>query len=152
MPLSRGRLPRGRVKEFSGLLCPSGLLCLFDLSAAFHTVDHLTLLQSLCISGGINGTALSWFSLYKKYTSFWKDSTSDQISLEHGVPQDSVLGPLLFVIYTIGIDSIFSRHNFHAHMYVYDIEAYAHRPSFEQTILGRTTGPCLCHLPIGLLQ
>ena len=80
------------------------LLGLFDLSAAFDTVDHLTLLQSLRISAGINGTALSWFSSYlstRNARVFWKVSTSNPISLKHGVPQGSVVGPLLFLIHNI---------------------------------------------------
>ena len=39
-------------------------LALLDLSAAFDTVDHCSLLRRLCVSHGISGAALSWISSY----------------------------------------------------------------------------------------
>jgi len=112
------------------------LLALFDLNAAFNTVDHVTLLDCLHVSGGVNGTVLSWFSSYLRSRSAlvsWNGITSDPIFLEHGVPQGFVLGALLFLIYTIGIDKIFIRHNFNVHMYADDIQAYAHCIPSEQS-------------------
>ena len=78
------------------------LLGMFDLSAAFDTVDHAILLKRLDVSFGIRGNALNWFASYLS-------GRSQQVSvhgilassfyLDFGVPQGSVLGPVLFLLY-----------------------------------------------------
>ena len=79
------------------------LLVLLDLSAAFDTVDHTNLLNRLSSDFGISGLALGWFRSYlaerEQYVSV-SDAKSDGIRLQFGVPQGSVLGPVLFTIYT----------------------------------------------------
>ena len=85
------------------------LLLLLDLSAAFDTIDHEILLQRLSVSGGVCGTALAWFRSYltgRTQSVKIHNTTSNPRLLSYGVLQGSVLGPLLFTLYSAPIASI----------------------------------------------
>ena len=79
------------------------VLALLDLSAAFDTLDHAILLRRLESTFGISGLALSWFELYlsDRTQSVVVDGLmSTSVPLVFGVPQGSVLGPVLFTLYS----------------------------------------------------
>ena len=102
------------------------ILVLLDLSAAFDTIDHELLLERLT-QCGISGTALSWFRSYLNERSqkvLLRGASSESSSLKYGVPQGSVLGPILFTIYTIPLGEICRRHGVEYHLYADDTQLY----------------------------
>jgi hypothetical protein len=103
------------------------LLAFLDLSAAFDTVDKRILLERLSRSFGIDDIALKWFQSYltnrTEYVLFNGIKSSKRV-VQFGVPQGSVLGPLLFVLYTSDLEKIAEKHNLDAHFYADDSQVY----------------------------
>ena len=98
-------------------------LCLLDLSAAFDTIDHSILLHRLKSWFGISNAVLTWIQSYLSSRSFSVDINgikSSSFQLLYGVPQGSVLGPLLFILYTTPLSTIISRSSVNHKLYADD--------------------------------
>ena len=83
----------------------AAMLVLLNLSAAFDTIDHSLMLKRLS-KIGIVGTTHKWFSSYlrgREQSVFIKGTASQSVPLKYGVPQGSVLGPVLIIQYTVAI-------------------------------------------------
>lgn len=105
------------------------LLGLLDLSAAFDTVDHRILLKRLEHSYGLGGVVLDWFRSYltgRSQCICYNGVTSETTIILYGVPQGSVLGPVLFLLYSADVLRIAAKHGFCAHSYADDLQIYDH--------------------------
>ncbi|KAJ8245152.1 hypothetical protein GJAV_G00274640, partial [Gymnothorax javanicus] len=103
------------------------VVVLLDLSAAFDTIDHHILLHRLENLVGISGLALSWFKSYLSDRCQFvrlNGNSSKYSKVNFGIPQGSVLGPLLFSLYMLPLGSIISRYDVKYHCYADDTQLY----------------------------
>ena len=102
-------------------------LTLLDLSAAFDIIDYTILLRRLGDWFGMSGKALDWFKSYLTGRSRrikLGNCLSSRSDLSFGVPQGSVLGPLLFTLYTTPLSSLVAGHTIPHHLYADDSQLY----------------------------
>jgi hypothetical protein len=103
------------------------LLVALDISAAFDTLEHNTLLRRLQSTFGISGHMLDWIRSYltcrhqfvKVLTSCSTARTGDS-----GVPQGSVLGPVLFTLFVSPVARVIERAGLLHHQYADDTQLY----------------------------
>jgi len=125
-------------------------LVLLDLSAAFDTVDHPILLRRLETSFGLKGKvpqyALQWLRTYlvgrRQYVRRGS-STSSPAFICCGVPQGSVLGPILFLLYTADLSSVIESRGLRCHLYADDTQIYGYCRPHATLELMETMSGCI---------
>jgi hypothetical protein len=125
------------------------LLSLLDLSSAFDTVDIPILLTRLECSFGISDTALSLIRSFlsgREQKVCINNCLSDSSTLKFGVPQGSVLGPILFVLYVSPVSNVINAHCLSHQCYADDTQIYAAASASEINVLVSKVQKCLSDL------
>ena len=125
------------------------LLALLDLSAAFDTVDHQILLERLVNQYGFKDTVIDWFRSYltdRSQTVYYNGEASTETSVSCGIPQGSVLGPALFILYSADAIAIAEKHGFCAHAYADDLQIYDHTDSTTALSLVPRLSACVIEI------
>ena len=121
------------------------LFVMLDLSAAFETVDS-EILQKELHHLGIQGTAAAWFRSYmseRQQQVIIQDARSDPTELECGVPQGSVLGPILFTLYTASLGRLLRHYGVKFHFYADDTQIWLPFDPEEQDAAMERLEDCL---------
>ena len=117
----------------------------FDLQKAFDTVDHTILLHKL-ENYGVRGIVLKWFHDYlhnrQQFVSIG-DSKSNLRSVTYGVPQGSILGPLLFLLYINDIENCV--HNATVKLFADDTNLFVHGKTFREAFDSATNSVALLY-------
>ena len=119
---------------------------MLDISAAFDTVDHDLLLKRLHMSFGICGAVLSWISSFvrqRTQTVTVNGKMSETALVTCGVPQGSVLDPILFLLYMADMARIVEMHGINFHSYVDDWEIYLHDKTGEIVLTLPRVASCI---------
>ena len=103
------------------------VLVMLDLSAAFDTLDHEILISRLGSYFGFSDTVLRWFSSYlsgRTQSVIKGKTTSNPHPVDFGVPQGSILGPVLLTLYVAPLQDIVAAYNLNSMFYADDSQLY----------------------------
>jgi len=114
-------------------------LLALDTSSAFDAVDHATLTDRARAVFGIHDVALDWLRSFVTERTQQIAVGSEKSAVfpcASGIPQGSVLGPILFGMYVSPIGDVISQHNVYYHQYADDLQLYV---SLNPTDFGTLT-------------
>ena len=124
----------------------AAILILLDLSAAFDTIDHNILINRLIQEFGIKEDVIDWIKSYLSNRTYSvKINNIDSVikALLYGVPQGSLLGPLLFILYIKQLECIATKHGLQIHIYADDTQLYiSFKPDTSLAVI-ETVEECL---------
>lgn len=123
------------------------ILALLDLSAAFDSIDHSTLLQRFRVSYGIDGTVLDWITSYlsdrTQHVRFGETRSPPSSVGPIQLPQGSVLGPVFFIMYAAALQRLIERHQLTPHGYADDTQIYGSCRPADADILAQKMSTCI---------
>ena len=121
------------------------VLSLLDLSAAFDTIDPDTLIKRLHTTFGCSGTVLDWFTSYLscRTQSGFVGHESTPSALKCGVPQGSVLGSLLFTLYTQSLSTVICQSGHSYHFFADDSQLHNSRILSDFSALVHSLTDCI---------
>ena len=124
------------------------VLLLLDLSAAFNTVSVDILLNILSVEIGVRSTVYNWFKSYltgRIMSVKINNDFSNPVLVNSGVPQGSVLGPILFNIYVHSFYKYIESTGFEIKSFADDHQLYlSFCPTFQYSILVEKTKVVFC--------
>ena len=135
--------------------CLTSLLCTIDLSSAFDTIHHHKLLERLKSDFGIDGVVGAWLQSYLvDRQQFVKvGGALGKVTLnESGVPQGSVLGPILFTAYMSPISRIIDKYGIAQHHYADDTTLFIELDGPKDIMSNRLTTDCIDELVLWCLH
>ena len=137
----------------------AAILVLLDLSAAFDTIDHSILLSRMESVLGVKGSALQWFKSYllgRKQRIKINDDFSENQEILWSVPQGSVLGALLFLIYIIPLAQLIRSYGLNNHGYADDTQlCLSFKKTSDNAIVKSeilNLEKCLCDISVWMSQ
>ena len=122
------------------------ILVTLDISAAFDTIDASILLERMEVYFGVTGRALQWLSSYltQRRQCMKMDGVLSPVSmLPSGVPQGSVLGPVLFSAFIAPLADVIDSFHISHHQYADDTNLYHSFSASDQQSCLETVSECL---------
>ena len=131
--------------------CNISVLALLDFSSAFDTIDHPILVHRLHIDFGFTDAVLQWFSSHLTDRTHYVSLSNHCSAFTHvhsGVPQGSVLGPMLLTMYIKPLSAIIDSHSIIHHSFTDDLQLQMSAPPDRISELLHSMQSCISDVKV----